>query len=64
MPVCPYCSQDIATLYCSIRRYLVRNDKNWDVDILDDETVIACSTCYEELGPKDLDELGVPSELR
>ena len=64
MPVCPYCSQDITTLYCSIRRILVRNDKKWDVDISDDETVIACSACREELGPKDLDELSVPSELR
>ncbi|MFC2001171.1 hypothetical protein ACFLUZ_01555 [Chloroflexota bacterium] len=39
-------------------------DGKWVVDISDDEAVVACSACYEELGPKDLDKLGVLIELR
>ena len=64
MPVCPYCSQNITTLYSSLRRYFVWYDGKWVVDISDDEAVVACSVCYEELGPKDLDKLGVLIELR
>ena len=64
MPICPYCSQEITTLYSSPRRDLVWHNGKWVIDISDYEAVIACSACYEELGPKDLDKLGVPSELR
>jgi len=64
MPVCPYCSQEITTLYSSLNRNLVWHDGKWAVDMSDGEVVIACSACYEEFGPKDLDKLGVPNELR
>lgn len=64
MPVCPYCSQEITTLYCSLRRDLVWRDEKWVVDVSDGEAAIGCSFCYEELGPRDLHKLGVPSELR
>ena len=64
MPVCPYCSQEITTLYSSLRRNLVWHDGKWIVDISDYDVAIACSACYEELGPKDLDKLGIPNKLR
>jgi len=63
MPVCPYCSQEIDILYSSVRRSLVWYDGRWVADIADDEVVIACSACYEELGPKDIDKLDVPNKL-
>ena len=64
MPICPYCSHEIMTLYTSMTRNLIWYDKKWVVDISDDEIAIACSTCYEELGPKDLDKLRVSDKLR
>ena len=64
MIICPYCSQEITTLYSSLRSNLIWHDGKWVVDKSDDEVDIVCSACYEELGPKDLDKLGVPSELR
>ncbi|MCK4784734.1 MAG: hypothetical protein KAV87_13360 [Desulfobacteraceae bacterium] len=64
MPVCPYCSHDITTLFSNSRRNLVWYDEKWLVDVSDGEVTIVCSACYEELGPKDLDKLGVPDELR
>jgi len=64
MPVCPYCDKEIDILYSSASRNLLWHDGKWTVDTSDGEVVIACSTCYEELGPKDLDKLSVPSELR
>ena len=64
MPVCPYCSQEITTLYSSLSRNIVWHDGKWVMDTSDDEVVIACSVCYEELGPGDLDKLSVPPELR
>jgi len=64
MPVCPYCSEEITTLYSSPRRNLVWQDGKWVVDISDYEVAIVCSACYEELGPEDLNKLGVPNELR
>lgn len=63
MPVCPYCKKEITALYSSMKRELIWDGK-WTLDSSGDEVVIACSTCYEELGPKDLDTLSVPSELR
>jgi len=64
MPACPYCNQEITILYSSAQTDLVWHDGKWIVDISGDEVVIACSACYEELGPKDLDKLSVPGELR
>lgn len=64
MPVCPYCSQEITTLYSSSRRNLVWHEEKWVVDISDCEVTFVCSACYEELGPKDLNKLGVANELR
>lgn len=64
MPVCPYCSQEITKLYSSPRRNLVWNNGKWVIDESDYDVAIVCSACYEELGPKDLDGLHVPNELR
>jgi hypothetical protein len=64
MPICPYCGEEINALYSSLRRNLIWHDEKWLVEILDDESVIACSACYEELGPKDLDKLGITSKFR
>lgn len=64
MSVCPYCNKEITTLYSSIKRDLVWYDGKWIADISGAEVVIACSACYEELGPRDLDKLDVPDELR
>jgi len=64
MPVCPYCSQEITTLYSSLSTNLLWHDEKWVVDVSDNEATIACSACYEELGPKDMDMLGVPNKLR
>ena len=64
MPVCPYCSQDITILYSSLRRDLIWHDAKWTVDTYYGEAATACSACYEELGPRDLDKLDVPNELR
>jgi len=64
MPVCPYCNQEITTLYCSLSRNLIWDGGKWVVDMSDYGVVIACSACYEEFGPKDLNKLSVPNELR
>ncbi len=64
MPECPYCGQEITTLYSSQRRDLVWYDGKWVIDISDNEAATACSACYEELGPRDLDKLNVPNILR
>ncbi|MBA7644571.1 hypothetical protein ES703_52315 [subsurface metagenome] len=64
MPVCPYCSQEITTLYSNPMVNLVWHDGKWVIDVSDYEVAIACPNCYEELGPKDLDKLGVLSKLR
>jgi hypothetical protein len=64
MPICPYCKQEIITLYSSQKRELVWQDGKWVVDMSGDEVSIACSACYEELGLRDLDKLSVPNELR
>ena len=64
MPVCPYCKQEITTLYCSLRRDLVWFNERWVLDVSDGGAAIGCSSCYEELGPRDLDKLGVPDEFR
>lgn len=64
MPVCPYCNLELTTLYSSTKREFVWHEGKWIVDISADEVIIACSVCYEELGPKDMDKLSVPSELR
>ena len=64
MQACPYCSQTITTLYSSSRRNLLWHNGKWVIDVSDYEVAIVCSACYEELGTKDLDNVGVPSELR
>ena len=60
MPMCPYCSEDISVLYASLRKDLIWQNEQWIVESLDDDTVVACSACYEEFGPKDLEKLYVP----
>lgn len=64
MPVCPYCGKEIITLYSTQRRNLVWHDGKWLADISDNEAAVTCSACYEEIGPRDLDKLGVPNVLR
>ena len=64
MPVCPYCNQEITTLYCTLSRNLIWDGGKWVIDMSDNEAVTSCSACYEELGPKDLDKLDVTNILR
>jgi hypothetical protein len=64
MPVCPYCGSKITQLYSSRSRDLKWQGRKWIMGISLDETTIACSVCYEEFGPKDLDKLNVANELR
>jgi hypothetical protein len=64
MPECPYCKQDITKLYSSLRITLLWRDNIWVVDNEDGDEVTVCPECYEELGPKDLDKLSVPIEMR
>jgi hypothetical protein len=64
MPTCPYCGEDVTKLYSSPTIALVWQESAWTADEADKVSVIACSTCYEEMGPSDLDKLGVPAELR
>jgi len=64
MPVCPYCRQEVTTLYSSPRIDLVWYDGKWVIDLSNGDFTIGCSACYEELGPKDLDTLSVSAKLR
>lgn len=64
MPICPYCTQQITMLHSNLRRDLVWHDGRWVVDISYKEDITVCSSCYEELGPRDLEKLGVPNQLR
>ncbi|HEY50925.1 MAG TPA: hypothetical protein G4O20_03875 [Dehalococcoidia bacterium] len=63
MPVCPYCGQEITMLFYSPRRNLLWDDGKWAIDQLDYDEVIVCPACYEELGPKELERLGVPKKV-
>jgi hypothetical protein len=64
MPVCPYCGSKITKLYSNRSRDLKWQGRKWIRGISLDGAIIACSVCYEELGPKDLDKLNVANELR
>ena len=64
MLTCPYCIQEINELFYSPRKNLIFDSGNWDIDPSDYESVIVCPACYQELGLKDLDNLGVPQEYR
>jgi len=59
MPICPYCGEDVSVFYANLRKDLVWQNGHWIVESLDDYNVIACSACYEELGPKDLETLNI-----
>jgi len=64
MPTCPYCGEEITLLYSCPRRDLIFYDGRWVAEASNSETNTACSVCYEELGPKDLDKLEVPNTFR
>ena len=64
MPTCPYCRQETNMLFYSPRNNLIFDSGNWYIDPSDYESVIVCPACYEELGPKDLDNLCMPQEYR
>ena len=64
MPKCPYCGSDIKQLFSSPRRDLIFCEGRWLAEASNNETNTVCSVCYEELGPGDLDRLGVPSTFR
>jgi hypothetical protein len=64
MPICPYCKQEVIRLYSNLRITLFWRDNICVVDNQDGENVTACSEYYEELGPRDLDKLNVPIEMR
>ena len=63
MPVCPYCRQEITMLFYSPRKNLLWEAGEWAIDQLDYDEAVVCSACYEELGPKDLEKLGVPKKV-
>jgi len=64
MPKCPYCQAEIGTIYTSRTVHLKFKDGKWVEEQADRYCTYQCSNCYEEFGPKDLDKLGVPNEIR
>jgi ssDNA-binding Zn-finger/Zn-ribbon topoisomerase 1 len=63
-PECPYCHLPLTKIGTSSSRYIIFKDGKWSDSEEDLYEVLQCLNCYTELGAKDLDELGVPEDLR
>lgn len=63
-PFCPYCHQEIGTIFTSRTIRINRVDGRWKEEQHDRYCTYQCSNCYEEFSPEDLDKLGVPNEIR
>ena len=63
-PVCPYCNQEIDTIFTSRTVNLKHKDGRWVEEQADHYYTYQCPACSEELLGEDLNDLGVPEELR
>lgn len=63
-PTCPYCGQEVHTIYTSRTIHINRVNGEWREEQYDHYCTFQCSNCYEEFGAEDLDKLGVPNEIR
>ena len=64
MPVCPSCQKEIDTIYTSRTVHLKFKDGKWVEEQQDHFYTAACPECYEEFSPEELDQLGVPEDMR
>ena len=69
-PVCPNCGVSFADpnegafIGTSQSVIICYNDEKWEKDTLDNYETFQCSECHEELSVEELDNLGVPNEIR
>ena len=69
-PACPECGVSYADpeqgayIATSQRTILQYNDGKWEKDSQDLLEMFQCSECFAELTVEELDNLGVPSEIR
>lgn len=63
-PLCPACGGEIDRIFTSRTVHLVYNHGAWTESQEDKYGTAQCSLCYEEFGPEELDQLGVPNEIR
>lgn len=63
-PQCPMCHEAIDVIHTSRTVNIVRKDDKWVEEQADHYCIYQCPSCSEELNPEDLNELGVPEEIR
>jgi len=63
-PVCSSCGKAIDRIFTSRTVHLVYNHGKWVESQEDKYGISQCSECYEEFSDEELDELGVPNEIR
>lgn len=63
-PICPACGKEISTIYTSRTMHLKQVNDKWVEEQTDHYCTYGCPECGEEFGPKDLDLLDVPQEIR
>lgn len=65
VPKCPNCDEEITEIGTSQRITLARSeDGQWSRETIDHLETFQCLNCFEELSVEELDEIGVPNELR
>lgn len=64
LPRCPACQQPIDTIFTSRTVHLKFKDSKWVEEQQDRYCVYACPECLYEFSPEELDQLGVPNEIR
>jgi len=65
-PTCPHCGDPVVAIGTSISIQLVRDEATgkWSRDEIDYHETYQCLNCYEEFSLDDLDNFGVPNEIR
>ena len=63
-PICPACGEPIDTIYTSRSVHLKYKDGKWVEEQDDHYFNYLCPECQDEFSTEELDQLGVPNELK
>jgi len=63
-PLCPNCHKPVERIYTSRTVHLVWKDGKWVEEQQDHYYTYCCGNCSEEFSAEELDQLGVPEEIR
>ena len=63
-PLCPSCQKPVERIYTSRTVHIVWENGRWVEEQVDHYFTASCGNCYEEFSEEELDQLGVPNDIR